>query len=415
MATAFGHEEVIQHLGDLPIDGILVKPIYTASLHAVLRQTLEHQQQPAHEMGNNAPRNVALQSIAGARILLVDDNEFNRYVATELLQSADLVVDAAENGKIALERVQQTHYDAVLMDMQMPIMDGVTATREIRKLPQMSQLPIIAMTANAMQHDKDACLEAGMWCVVTKPISPDELWTALLQWIKPGTQGALPVPNPPAEQPSAAELASDKLRPPAQGDPVAKWQIPELDIAQGLRRVQGKESTYLRMLAIFQRDQKDLKTQLTTALQLQDYGTAERLAHSFKSVAGSLGASTLQALASRLEEALRQRAPTAQLMPMIDSLAQRLDVLMAQLQLHLPAQQAPRTVAVDPVQLHTVITELTRLLAKDDGAAQQLLASHADLLRSALPQDYEQISQLVTNFEFDAALESLGRIHTTSL
>jgi two-component system sensor histidine kinase/response regulator len=120
-----------------------------------------------------------------ARILLVEDNDINQLVAREILQDAGFVVEVAENGKIGLEMAQHGDFDLVLMDMQMPEMDGVTATLELRKLPAFTALPIVAMTANAMQRDRDRCLDAGMNDFVAKPFDPDELCAVLLKWIKP--------------------------------------------------------------------------------------------------------------------------------------------------------------------------------------------------------------------------------------
>jgi len=127
-----------------------------------------------------------LAAVRGARILLVEDNDINQIVATELLQDAGVVVDIAENGQVALDRIDAGRYDLVLMDMQMPVMGGVCATREIRRLPRHRNLPIVAMTANAMTQDRQRCLEAGMNDFLSKPIEPDEMWAILLKWLKPG-------------------------------------------------------------------------------------------------------------------------------------------------------------------------------------------------------------------------------------
>jgi CheY-like chemotaxis protein len=126
-----------------------------------------------------------LQPIYGARVLLVEDDKINQDVATELLKEGKLAVEIAENGEIAIKKIMENHYDMVLMDMQMPVMDGTTATREVRKLPEFANLPILAMTANAMDCDREKCLEAGMDDYLSKPIKPEDLWKKLLFWIKP--------------------------------------------------------------------------------------------------------------------------------------------------------------------------------------------------------------------------------------
>ena len=401
MATAFGRDELGQKMQAGEADAVLVKPIYAASLHAVLRTALagEGHRQP-QRADDVAPLADSLATITGAHVLLVDDNEFNQYVARELLESVGFVVDLAENGQIALAKMSAKTYDVVLMDMQMPVMDGVTATRAIRQLPALSRLPIIAMTANAMQEDKDACLAAGMWDVVTKPIAPDALWAALLRWMSPHQRVALPMPTPTA---SAQEFQAV----PEQDTLTAVGDIEGLDTALGLRRANGKPKVYLEMLRLFVRSQKDLETQLQAALNAADYEQAERLAHTCKGVSGSLGASELQAHAGQLEDALRKRVPidTVQLLAL--AVVQPLHALLTQLQRRLPVPAVPQPVAVDADQLRAVCDQLVLLLENDEGGAVDLLADHAALLHTAFPATYSALRDAVQGFDFEAALRLL--------
>jgi two-component system, sensor histidine kinase and response regulator len=137
------------------------------------------------------PRVEAMQTPSPARVLLVEDNDINQIVAREILQDAGFTVDVADNGQIGLGMVQQTDYALVLMDMQMPVMDGLTATREIRKLAGCAQLPIIAMTANAMQRDRDRCMEAGMNDFLGKPVDPDALCATARLWAQRSTADSI--------------------------------------------------------------------------------------------------------------------------------------------------------------------------------------------------------------------------------
>ncbi len=396
MATAFGRDELGQHMQAGEADAVLVKPIYAASLHAVLRTALAGEDNPQPRRASPAaPLADSLATITGAHVLLVDDNEFNQYVARELLESAGFVVDVAENGQIALDKVQAKTYDVVLMDMQMPVMDGVTATRAIRQRPALSRLPIIAMTANAMQQDKDACLAAGMWDVVTKPIAPDALWAALLRWVPPHQRVALPVPPVPLQVPQTA---------PEQDALVAMGYIEGLDTALGLRRANGKPKVYLEMLRLFVRNQKDMETQLQAALNAADYAQAERLAHTCKGVSGSLGASELQAHAGQLEDALRRRVPIDMVQLLALAVVQPLHALLTQLQRRLPAAVVAPPVAVDPEQLRTVCDQLVVLLENDEGDAVDLLDTHAGLLQAAFPGTFAALRDAVQGFDFDAAL-----------
>jgi two-component system sensor histidine kinase/response regulator len=179
MVTAYGREEVLKRAEDGGIENVLVKPVTSSTLFDTTLAVLQ---------ASDETRSTALSApsldMAGTRVLLVEDNEINQEVALGQLEDAKVQVDVAENGEIAVRMVQDNDYDLVLMDMQMPIMDGIEATRVIRADPRFGALPIIAMTANAMAVDRDRCLEAGMNDHIPKPIDPDELFRILAQWTR---------------------------------------------------------------------------------------------------------------------------------------------------------------------------------------------------------------------------------------
>ncbi|MEO7547012.1 MAG: response regulator, partial [Ramlibacter sp.] len=243
------------------------------------------------------------------QVLLVEDNDINQLVARELLEDLGLVVEVADNGQIGLEMVQQAHYDLVFMDMQMPVMDGVTATRAIRRIDRLETLPIAAMTANAMEQDRRKCLESGMNDFLVKPIDPQELCALLLRWVRPAatreaaaTVPAALAPAPAVPAPAAAPLVG------ADGLPQG---IAGLDTKLGLSRMAGKKPLYLAMLKRYVAGQKPLGQQLREALAGADRATAERLAHTCRGVSGNVGATLVQECAGTLEQALREAAPAA--------------------------------------------------------------------------------------------------------
>ena len=247
-----------------------------------------------------------LGRLRGARVLLVEDNELNQQVALELLGSADVEVDLAANGEEGVRRVQEKAYGLVLMDLQMPVMDGFEATRRIRALPGFERLPILAMTANAMAGDRERSLAAGMNDHVTKPIDPDALFEALLRWLPERPPAAAPPPRRPPRPPrprlGGAGLAAD--------DPLAA--VPGLDAADGLRRVLGKREAYVGLLRTFASGQAGAPGAIRAALAEGRKADAERVAHTLKGVAGSIGARELQAEAAAVEAALRRDAPPAE-------------------------------------------------------------------------------------------------------
>jgi two-component system sensor histidine kinase/response regulator len=217
--------------------------------------------------------------------------------------------------------VQRKHYDLVLMDMQMPVMDGVTATIEIRKLARYAGMPIVAMTANAMQRDRERCLAAGMNGFVTKPINPDELCAVLLKWIKPQSAKASAAPVTAAATPVAAPAA------PAASEASQFVSVPGLDTVAGLRRMMGKKSLYLAMLKRYVDGQRNCAAELRHALDHDDWPTAERMAHTAKGVAGNIGAVRIPEPAQALELAIHNRAPRAE----VDQHLQQLEDCLAEL------------------------------------------------------------------------------------
>ncbi len=299
MITAFGREDVLKVAGEAHFEAVLIKPVTSSLLFDTVIRALQPEQD--EDVGDSAPLPAAfpfLQGIQGARLLLAEDNDLNQQVAVELLQDAGFVVEVAEDGRQALDLVQQRSYDAVLMDMQMPVMDGVAATRAIRELPQHAALPVIAMTANAMQQDKDACLAAGMNDHVAKPIDPEALFRTLARWIVPGDRprAASPMATAPALQGTPVQGGDKADLPP---------EIPGLDMAGGLSRVAGNRRLYRSLLLKMRREYPQTPEQLRTLLAAGEHKQAEILAHSVKGAAGSVGARELQEAAGLLEMALR--------------------------------------------------------------------------------------------------------------
>jgi len=180
MVTAYGREEVLKKAEETGIENVLVKPVTSSTLFDTTLSVLSAESETRDDAGTTPSLDTV--RTRGTRVLLVEDNEINQEVAIGQLEDAEIAVDLAENGEIAVRMVQNKDYDLVLMDMQMPVMDGIEATRVIRADPRFNSLPIIAMTANAMAADRDRCLEAGMNDHIAKPIDPEQLFRVLLRW-----------------------------------------------------------------------------------------------------------------------------------------------------------------------------------------------------------------------------------------
>ncbi|MFH1872722.1 MAG: PAS domain S-box protein [Pseudomonadota bacterium] len=402
MVTAYGREEVIKGAEAAGIEDVLIKPVGASVLFdAVVRM-----------LGGSADGTPAtaevptdafalLAGIKGARILLVEDNDLNQEVAIELLTEAGFIVDVADNGRIAVDKVHANPYDIVLMDMQMPVMDGVTATQEIRKDPRFLGLPVVAMTANAMQGDRDRCLAAGMNDHVPKPIEPEDLWKALLKWVKPRQPPAVT----DAPQPEPSQLPAIEL-PPA---------IEAVDMVTGLRRALGKKPLYLSMLRKFEAGQAAAMEDIRQMLDGRDWDDAERRAHTLKGVAGNIGAAGLQRQAEGIETAIRERRPREEVDAMLDELRNPLASLIAQLRQTLPKKAARTTVSVNRPELKAVLDQLETLLIANDSSVLDMLDSNADLLYTAFPEHYQAIADAIHSVDFDKALAALRATTATTI
>ncbi|MBV5317322.1 MAG: PAS domain S-box protein [Desulfobulbaceae bacterium] len=392
MVTAFGREEVIKNAEQAGIEEVLIKPINPSVLFdSVIRilGSCDDDQRTAPDAPTETFEQLA--TITGSRILLVEDNKLNQEVATELLRDAGFVVDLAKNGRIALDRIGIVEYALVLMDMQMPVMDGLTATREIRTDERFHTLPIVAMTANAMQGDRERCIAAGMNDHVAKPIEPENLWKALLRWIKPLHSPTVIAP----------------VQPQAGPEITLPTEIEGLDMAIGLNRVLGKKRLYLSMLRNFIKGQRAVVAEILNTLEDDSWDIPERLAHTLKGVCGSIGAAGLQQLAATLETSIRERRPRQEIDARLDELNGPLTALIAQLEQQLPQKPIDATVTVTPQQLGAVCDKLKALLADDDGEAYDMLDSNADMLYAAFPGHYSMIDDGIRTCDFKAALAAL--------
>ena len=314
MVTAYGREEVMQQADEIGLEGFLLKPVSPSMLFDATMQAFG---EAVPEISRAAQRQdleaETLKYIQGAQLLLVEDNEINQQVAKEILEGAGLIVTLAANGQEAVDAVKENKYDAVLMDVQMPVMDGYTATKTIRKWESgmrnegETQIPIIAMTAHAMAGDEDKSLQAGMNGHVTKPIDPDQLFSTLQKWIKPGEKRArVQKSEVPVEQTEsdAAVPAEDELPESLSG----------FDLADGLKRLQGNKKLYRKLLLSFATDYNTAANEIRQTLDAADFDQAHSLVHNIKGLAGNLAATELQAAAVNLEKLVKgveKKTPSA--------------------------------------------------------------------------------------------------------
>ena len=405
LVTAYGREEVFHEATSAGFDGVLIKPVTPSLLFdSALKALGEHARIEASPIGaaaRSGPPEV--ERLRGARVLLVEDNELNQQVATELLAAVGIQVDVAENGEVGLHRLQRGSYDLVLMDVQMPVMDGLECTARIRRMPEFRQLPILAMTANAMAGDRDRSLAAGMNDHVTKPIEPDELFDALHRWL-PERGGATPA----ADAPTTEAATDPSVGTAANGDDWLK-AIADLDAADGLRRLLGNRTAYVALLRRFVLSQAGAATDIRTALSDGRAADAERCAHTLKGVAGSIGARELQREAGELEAALRRGDPRSLVAPLLDRTAHVLERLLAAIAASLPpeATVARPLATIDRQALDDAVQRLDRLLSEDAVEALDVFVASQPLLAAAYGERTGEINRLLKGYRFEDALAVL--------
>jgi CheY-like chemotaxis protein len=354
MVTAYGREEVMQKVDRVGLDGFLIKPLGASVLFDTIMQAIGQEVPEKSTLSRQRQEADALQNIRGTRILLVEDDEINQQVAKEILEGAGFNVALADDGRQAVDAVKKYNFDAILMDVQMPVMDGYEATRKIRELEggmrkaeggmekseaasakalakeggqrnkigqdsdsnsefripnsEFKGVPIIAMTAHAMAGDEQMSLQAGMNDHVTKPIDPDQLFAALSKWIKStGDQDKIRKPEiaPPGgadrepfeQTPGPVKTGADKDYFPQT--------LPGFDLATGLQRLQGNRSLYKKLLLNFCANYAGVAKDIQSALDAGDMDQAHHLVHSLKGVAGNLAATELHTATLEMEKVVK--------------------------------------------------------------------------------------------------------------
>jgi CheY-like chemotaxis protein len=402
MVTAFGRDEIRAQAEEMEIDGYLLKPVTPSTLYDTLLDLFG-------AAGNEPDRSQITRAAAnshdatGIRILLVEDNEVNQQVATELLESAGASVRIANHGgeavRILTEGEQPAPYDIVFMDLQMPEMDGLTATRLLRAHQQLRGLPIIAMTAHALVEERQRCLDAGMNDHVSKPIDPDALFVTLTRWAKP----------------RPAQVVGTGARPARLADDVILPEIDGVDIAGGLKRVAGNKQLYWDLLTQFAAKQSEVNSQLLAAIESADNKLAERISHTVKGVAGNIGLGSVFAAAEKLERAIRETgvadsAVAEEFILVMSRQAQAIQNVMHDLIPDRPA--ASETIAkFDPQAAAAAVARLRALLESSDADAAEAFHTLENALGDICDKSrLSAFSAAIGEFDFDAARIQLDEI-----
>jgi PAS domain S-box-containing protein len=401
MVTGFGREDIRTQAEDLGIEGFLLKPVSPSLLYDTIidlfgsSESKVDRSRPASDVAHSLAAN-------GIRVLLVEDNEVNQQVATELLESSGAIVTIANHGGEAVNILTEADgpplFDVVFMDLQMPEMDGYTATRLIRAQPLLHGLPIIAMTAHALVEERQNCLDAGMSDHVTKPIDPDALLATLLRWAKP-RQAAI----------------GEEIKPTMARNEIILPEIEGVDLEGGLKRVVGNKRLYRDLLLQFASKQADAPAQISAALESGDRKLAERIAHTVKGVAGNIGLGQVFVAAEKLEKAIRHgdEVDAALFEEFAEVVSHQVQAIRHALQ-EVPPDRPPIGEGHEAFNVEAASAAVGRLrvlLESSDGDAAEAFLDVERLLAGAVAKSrLEALNTSISEFDFEAALTVLGEI-----
>ncbi len=337
------------------------------------------------------------------RVLLVEDHEINQDLAMELLTQAGAIVTIANNGQEACDRALSEAFDVVLMDCQMPVMDGYEATQHMRTTPQGADLPIIAMTANAMQGDREKCLQVGMNDYLVKPIVKENLYSVIQRWVPP-KQFPAPSISPPLTPATPDDLDAATFAP-----------LRLFDTTLGLYYVNDNPVLYRKLLLRFLTQQADFSQQIEQAMVAGDLSTVLHLTHSLKGLSGTLGCKTLQTKAARLENILREQEDSeidGALAEVVHTLAEVLSDLETWALSQQPAPPPPQTATLDWAAVTTHCHTMAGSLEVNLGEAMTNLTFLQETLWN-VPDAYELVNTLTTAidcFDIGAAKNTLQNL-----
>lgn len=378
-----------------PMARVIPKPLTTLALIHTIATIFGYVDEETEKSAADNYQNIDLN---GASVLLVEDSVFNQQVAGEVMKQIGIEVEIANNGREAVDAVKKKHFDLILMDIQMPVMDGLSAARAIRNLGgDFSKLPIVAMSANAMVSDRKKSLTAGMNDHINKPFEPDELYACLGHWLEAGGWRT-------SENGGRAEREIVEL--------------PVLDIERGIKRVGNKRELYFSLLRDFVRDYSSFEAKSREAAAAEDYETLRRLTHTVKGIAGTIGAVKLQKKAAKLEKAIvnRVRNLSGRLREVggeIQRLKKMIMMSHSAVNSHLPSMETRETAAVGSA-IFVELEKLNKLLTMNSTTANQLFDSLKDKMVTDWPRETSEIDKALSRFDFNAARERLKIIMDSS-
>ncbi|MGN7612067.1 response regulator [Magnetococcales bacterium HHB-1] len=396
----------------IQIDAFLLKPTSPAILLQTILSvmSLPDNRKKTHWFEPTIAALDKMRSLAGLHILLVEDNEINQMIAAELLEKMGIQTDIAYNGQEAIDKLRENPqtYDVILMDLQMPVMDGLEATRQIRKQPQFASLPIIAMTAHAMANERDRCFKIGMNAHLAKPIDPNELYTTLVQWI-------------PAEKKVQLKNRDQSIvQSPVQIESDGVPQIDGIDTQRGIRALGGNQKLYYTLLRSFAQRHHNLAQEIKEAFAEKRKAQVEKLAHTIKGVAGNFGAMTLFNHASALEQWAKTAKTEEDGIQQFNLFLHSFEEILVAIRTTLDGETVSKKVKKDhpltKLEKEHVLSDITRIQELLETDFAQVSKHYENLAQLLQDTHFENILSVIKHalrdFETDVVREQLDKLQS---
>ena len=400
MATAHGREDLESALDEcgMEVDWVLSKPVTPSTLldtvSTVLGRGLVRE---VEGRSRHADYDDAVADLNGAEILLVEDNEFNQEIACDLLAGKGISLDVAINGQDALDKLTEKTYDGVLMDCQMPVMDGYEATRRIRDMAALKDLPVIAMTANVMARDIAKALDAGMNDHIGKPLNIKEMFVTMAKWIKPSSPAQAPL------QPAAHK----------DGEFNDFAHFIAIDYKVGLQRLEGDAAVYRRLLKKFDHNQSSMPNQIESALLEEDRETAIRHLHTLKGTSATIGAMELYTLAAAEEKALMSD-PSLMNVKSLDQIAQALNTVVNEIRSLAEESKEEKSVPFNREAFDALCLQLQAKLDNYDATADEIVEQLAPMADFRGREQLKKMRKALAKYDFDAAQALIQQLKVMS-
>ena len=407
LMTAFGTDEEKREAEKAEINAFLTKPIYPSTLFDAIMDAFGKEPAGVEKLENYITTKASIYKnrLRGLNVLVAEDNFTNQQIAQAILEKAGIGVRIANNGKEAIAAIEKESYDAVLMDIQMPEMDGYEATSLIRKNPRFKSLPIIAMTAHAMKGDEEKCLEAGMDGYISKPVNQDRLFYTMWKLIQPARKDMLD------ERPETRSEAGSKQKETAPvPDEALPSSLPGIDIHNAMKALDIAPHTFKKILSGFVKNNRETAKRILEANQNENWHLLHRICHSLKGSAANLGANRLYQAAQQVEPSVRENIhPEPEL---IREVTDALDQVIASLTSLFAGSDADTEVfndrPADPLALQTALTRLSEALIT---AAPREVNKHFLTVKHNLKSPMVQkLEQLINHYDYDEALITLKQI-----